>query len=200
MKFEDNLIMTTQKTCMYLIILLLFCFFAGHSLLFAYEPPTPSIASIIKDSKLMFVGRVVQLTEVKRDSFQTISVAKIKIIDCLFGADFSSDQEILLHYCSDTIQDRAFSLNLLIGNEYLFLLNHNLNGKEANFNSGLDHGIDFAFQIDVEDSISNFNNKYLSKTDKIGLTNLYWPKQKEWINKIDIQRMVKEKDCSLVAH
>ena len=158
----------------------------------AYEPPTPKFETAFKNSKSMFVGRVISIKETQRFEHKTLSTAKIQLIYCYFGINCNTNTIISIQYYSDTLEDGSFPINLSIGREVLFLLQKPICNVKYEFDSKLAGGVDFAYEIDVKDVLENFQEKYASNADNIRLTNLYWTKHKEWISKSEINEIVKK--------
>ena len=170
-----------------MVYLIMFLFFTGTFITDAYELPHHNLKDAIKQSKVLFVGRIISIQEDEIDDSKKKAIAKVKILKIFRGLD-TKNKEIFLYFYSDTIEERTFPLNLKISQEILFLLNSNVcSDKKIIFNSRLGNSLDFAFEILVENISVNFKNRFLSKEEKILLIDQYRPKQKEWILKSEIK-------------
>lgn len=159
----------------------------------SYDLPFSTIQDAIKTGETMFVGRIVGIEEVQHNDYTSLARAKVRVIHCFFGIPCQKDDELVILYYSDTLEENVCSVEFSISREILFVLRQRpTENEEYMFDSRLKGGVDSAFIVDVEDVLTNFKNRFFSDTDSIRLTDIY-RENKEWLSRVELEKMVQGK-------
>jgi len=158
---------------------------------FAWTPPFFIPGKDIPAAGAVFIGRVVSITEVKRD-VGLVAEAKIDIVHTYRGINAKEGDYVYIRYNAESYKDYpapVMEVHFTLGREVLFVLQQPVDGTKFDFDTDFQGGVDFALEVPLKDPQSYYPSEFLSKHTELPLKGLDCWYEKESINKSELEKL-----------
>jgi len=95
----------------------------------AFEPPRETIEEALKTGSTAFLARAIKTVLVDEKKFESIAKVKLEVLHCFYGEKCSKNKIISMRYTVQTIKETTLPVQLPLGTDIIFVLNHQLDEK-----------------------------------------------------------------------
>jgi len=140
----------------------------------AFEPPRETIEEALKTGSTAFLARAVKTILVEEKKFESIAKVELEVLHCFYGENCNKNRIINMSYTVQTIKETSLPVQLPLGTDIIFILNHQIDEKTY-FDSNWHGGIDNAFIC------NNYPISFLNSDEEARCNSIYGGNKNSWI-------------------